>query len=118
VSIGSQDREAEESSTNLCSRILTLLFNNEVVDFQFPTDNTAHANYNNIPKNPFWKKLPSKCPMLEKITCIEFQVHNFEQALFINTLMSMKNLQAIELTSIWFYDSNLITFAEQLPNLR
>jgi hypothetical protein len=110
-----------EDSVDLSRKILALLLNKEVVDFTFPSYPSLGDPENvDWHENPFWKKLMLKCPRLEKIVLDEAYeyIYHTELPLFMNTLMSMKHLQVIELLQLWFNDSELSQLAEQMPNLR
>jgi len=108
-----------ENIIHLSRKTLSKLFNKEVVDFVFPYYPSIRAPENfDEANNPFWKKLMLTCPRLEKIVLDGYDEYIDDTALFLDTLMSMKHLQVVELAQFWFDDSTLYTVAENLPNLR
>lgn len=126
IGIGCKDDEFIETADHESLKFLPLLFNEEVVDFVWPSSISLEKEYvvDVAVLHSFWKKLALRCPRLQKIVRKEFY-ENFEfdnifseRALFLDSLMSMKHLQDVKLTKFWFHDTNLCTLAEQLPNLR
>lgn len=100
----------------LTRRILSLLLNQEVVEFTCPE--IWDALYGPDDPTPLWKRVLQKCPSLEKFTCGINRVLRPDHSRLIESAMSMKHLQVLELKRFWCDDSNLCAIAEQLPNLR
>lgn len=102
-------------------KLLTQLLHNEVVMFKFPPYFSTLSLPNEFelytPYHLLWKKLKNTCRGLVEIT-IRGLVP-YQGCMLLDSLMSMKNVQVIELPKWYFMDdSRLCTLAEQLPNLR
>jgi hypothetical protein len=103
---------------DLAFQTMTMLLNKELLKITIP-ELFLHEKFNADRATYFWLTLILQCPNLREVYHhTNFKLCINDRAVFLNSLMSMKQLQVLELENTTFDDTNLCSIAEHFPNLR
>jgi hypothetical protein len=106
------------AAMDLALQTTTMLLNKELLKITIP-ELFLHKKFNSDRATNFCLTLILKCPNLREVshhTNLKLCIN--DRAVFLNSLMSMKQLQVLELEKTTFDDANLCSIADHIPNLR